>query len=178
MSYTENIVIGKKYRILTDNEDRIWDRISFWTDSSDVNNFIDTDNVEATAVASRAYKVGEIIQYPVNGLSTLARVKTAIAHGEAISGSNVAPVVISETLGATNFWIGPFSLASGISTYVISDTRITANSAIDVYYSQTDRTTASDSEPNYEVANGSITITFVAPLAAAVTIAFVHVTNL
>ena len=33
---TENLVIGKKYRILTDTENDVWDRVSFWTKASDV----------------------------------------------------------------------------------------------------------------------------------------------
>lgn len=36
MSVNENIVKGKKYRILTDAASRLWDRISFWTASTDV----------------------------------------------------------------------------------------------------------------------------------------------
>ena len=33
---TENIVTGKKYRVLTDEKNDKWDRISFWTSSKDV----------------------------------------------------------------------------------------------------------------------------------------------
>lgn len=36
MSVTENIVTGRKYRLLHDALTRTWDRISFWTASSDV----------------------------------------------------------------------------------------------------------------------------------------------
>lgn len=32
----ENIVKGKKYRVLTDEKNDEWDRISFWTSSEDV----------------------------------------------------------------------------------------------------------------------------------------------
>ena len=35
---TENIVTGKKYRILKDATNKIWDVISFWTKASDVYN--------------------------------------------------------------------------------------------------------------------------------------------
>lgn len=33
---TENIVTGQKYRILTDEKEDTWDRLSFWTSSDDV----------------------------------------------------------------------------------------------------------------------------------------------
>lgn len=44
---TENIVSGKKYRILTDAVNKVYDRISFWTKSSDVYNNND-QNLETT----------------------------------------------------------------------------------------------------------------------------------
>lgn len=33
---TENIVTGKKYRVLVDEKNDIWDRVSLWTSSTDV----------------------------------------------------------------------------------------------------------------------------------------------
>ena len=33
---SETIVTGKKYRILTDVAQKVWQRVSFWTKSSDV----------------------------------------------------------------------------------------------------------------------------------------------
>lgn len=42
---TENLVTGKKYRVLTDEKTDQWDRISFWTKASDVE-FDDGKNLE------------------------------------------------------------------------------------------------------------------------------------
>ena len=33
---TEHVVTGKKYRVLTDEKNDEWDRVSFWTSSGDV----------------------------------------------------------------------------------------------------------------------------------------------
>lgn len=41
----ENIVTGKKYRILVDEENDSWDRISFWTSAEDVE-CTDGENME------------------------------------------------------------------------------------------------------------------------------------
>lgn len=64
---TENIVTGKKYRILTNATSDIWDRISFWTRASDVA-FNDNSTLEASKGTlghtmlkrSTAYIVGNI----------------------------------------------------------------------------------------------------------------------
>ena len=64
---TENKVTGKKYRILTDAVNDIWDRISFWTRASDVA-FNDNATLEASKSTlghtmlkrSKAYSVGHI----------------------------------------------------------------------------------------------------------------------
>lgn len=61
---TENIVTGKKYRILTDATQDIWDRISFWTKASDVY-YDDNSNAEANrpiGILKRgtAYVVGTV----------------------------------------------------------------------------------------------------------------------
>ena len=61
---TENLVSGKKYRILTDAVNDVWDRISFWTKASDVY-YNDNTTAEAnkpTNVLKRstAYSVGTI----------------------------------------------------------------------------------------------------------------------
>lgn len=61
---TENQVVGKLYRILTDKTNNIWDRISFWKKASDVE-FDDGTNLEnnkPTAILKRstAYTVGAV----------------------------------------------------------------------------------------------------------------------
>lgn len=65
---TENIVTGKKYRILTDAANDIWDRISFWSKASDVQ-YDDNTTAEANkAVAilkrNASYTVGAVAYEP------------------------------------------------------------------------------------------------------------------
>lgn len=64
MAMTENLVSGKKYRILTDAANDVWDRISFWTKASDVYYNDDTTAEANKPVAilkrSTAYAVGDI----------------------------------------------------------------------------------------------------------------------
>lgn len=61
---TENLVSGKKYRILIDEANDIWDRISFWTKAADVY-YNDNTSAEANKPVnmlkrSSAYTVGTI----------------------------------------------------------------------------------------------------------------------
>lgn len=62
---TENLVSGKKYRILVDAANDIWDRISFWTKASDVI-FNDGSALEGKSFGhdmlerSTAYTVGQV----------------------------------------------------------------------------------------------------------------------
>lgn len=48
---TEHVVTGKKYRVLTDEKNDEWDRVSFWTSSTDV----ECDNGES--IEERAAKL-------------------------------------------------------------------------------------------------------------------------
>lgn len=102
---TENIV-HRKYRILKDALNDIWDRISMWKSSEDITlnsgTNLDTDlanknvnidalfsdfaHVETTSTASQSYKRGEMLIYN----NTLYRVKTAIAPGNTLTvGTNI-----------------------------------------------------------------------------------------
>ena len=61
---TENTVLGKFYRILTDVTNDVWDRISYWKKASDVE-FNDGSNLEnnkpiAILQRSTAYSVGAV----------------------------------------------------------------------------------------------------------------------
>ena len=60
----ENLVSGKKYRILTDAANDVWDRISFWTKASDVHYDDGTTAEEKKPAAmlkrNTAYTVGTI----------------------------------------------------------------------------------------------------------------------
>lgn len=65
---TENLVTGRKYRILTDAAQDIWDRISYWTKASDVY-YNDNTNAEENKPVnilkrSAAYPVGAVAYEP------------------------------------------------------------------------------------------------------------------
>ena len=106
---TENIVTGKFYRILKDKTNDIWDRISLWTHSDDVQTAsgitLTTDlsrkeskisstqsdfaKVETSSVASQAYVKGNMLVYN----NQLYRVKAAIASGGTLTpGTNIEAV--------------------------------------------------------------------------------------
>ena len=61
---TENIVLGKFYRVLTNVSSDIWDRLSFWKKASDVelNNgtTLETNKPSAILQRSKAYAKGDI----------------------------------------------------------------------------------------------------------------------
>lgn len=61
---TENIVTGKKYRVLTDAENDQWDRISFWTKASDIE-FEDGKNLEEKMIDLTAQMQEFILGYKI-----------------------------------------------------------------------------------------------------------------
>ena len=65
---TENIVLGKLYRILANVSSNIWDRLSFWKKASDVefNDGTTLENNKPLAVLKRstAYTIGVIAYTP------------------------------------------------------------------------------------------------------------------
>lgn len=78
---TENIVTGKKYRILTDAASDAWDRISLWTKASDVH-YNDGSTAEMNRPInilkrSSAYTVGMIAYEPTAPSWTMLRCTTA-----------------------------------------------------------------------------------------------------
>ena len=78
---TENIVTGKKYRILTDATQDIWDRISFWTKASDVyyddNSTAETNRPIGILKRSTAYVVGTVAYEPTAPSWVMLRCTTA-----------------------------------------------------------------------------------------------------
>ena len=78
---TENIVTGKKYRILTDATQDIWDRISFWTKASDVyyddNSTAETNRPIGILKRSTAYVVGTVAYEPTALSWVMLRCTTA-----------------------------------------------------------------------------------------------------
>ena len=119
---TENLVTGKYYRILKDKVNHIYDRISFWTHSDDVETSSgatltsdlsakdtkisstqsDFGSVETSSVSSHAYVKGNLLLYN----NQLYRAKTAIAVGATLTvGSNIEAVTVgtlSNMLTASN----------------------------------------------------------------------------
>lgn len=106
---TENLVTGKYYRILKDKANDVWDRISFWTHSDDVqtasgitltNDLVTKDTkisatqndfamIEATSVSTHPYVIGNMLVYN----NQLYRVISAIAVGATlVPGTNIEAV--------------------------------------------------------------------------------------
>ena len=140
---TENIVTGKKYRILTDAANDIWDRISFWSKASDVQ-YDDNTTAEANkAVAilkrNASYTVGTVAYEPSapswvllkctqagttsavipSTYSTISAVGTVITDGTARF--TVYDVRPSGTLSNSEYQVPAMSLVSGL------DSELTAN---------------------------------------------------
>ena len=103
---TINQVTGKKYRILKDAANKIWDQISFWTSSSDVS-FDDGMNAEQ--------KVGAI-----KGLVTAEQSNSGYVLDATVAA--IAPKVISATLRV-----------GGDNTISITDPAITDTAKIQVF---------------------------------------------
>ena len=135
---TENIVTGKKYRILTDAANDIWDRISFWSKASDVQ-YDDNTTAEANkAVAilkrNASYTVGAVAYEPSapswvllkctqagttaavipSTYSTISSVGTVITDGTARF--TVYDVRPSATLSASAFQVPAMSLVNGLNS--------------------------------------------------------------
>lgn len=140
---TENIVTGKKYRILTDAANDIWDRISFWTKASDVQ-YDDNTTAEANkAVAilkrNASYTIGTVAYEPSapswvllrctqagttaavipSTYSTISSVGTVITDGTARF--TVYDVRPSGTLSNSEYQVPAMSLVNGL------DAELTAN---------------------------------------------------
>ena len=140
---TENIVTGKKYRILIDAVNDIWDRISFWAKASDVE-FDDGTTAEANkAVAilkrNASYTIGTVAYEPSapswvllrctqagttaavipSTYSTISSVGTVITDGTARF--TVYDVRPSGTLSNSEYQVPAMSLVNGL------DAELTAN---------------------------------------------------
>ena len=140
---TENIVTGKKYRILTDAANDIWDRISFWSKASDVQ-YDDNTTAEANkAVAilkrNASYTIGAVAYEPSapswvllkctqagttaavipSTYSTISSVGTVITDGTARF--TVYDVRPSGTLSNSAYQVPAMSLVNGL------DAELTAN---------------------------------------------------
>lgn len=107
---TENIVKGKKFRILKDAVNNIWDRISFWTAASDV--YLDSgSNLED--------KIGNITM--TTTAQTITGAITELKTSTEKSDFSTTP--IRKTLNA------------GATSISFTDAHINSNSVIDIYTS-------------------------------------------
>lgn len=88
---------------------------------------------------------------------------------------------INEVNTTTGTWIGPYTIPSGSTSYVISDAYITATSIIDVYPSNDTADIMAAASPSVSQSvqtAGSLTIVFETATTAAITIEAVKVVNL
>lgn len=88
---------------------------------------------------------------------------------------------INEVNTAAGTWLGPFTIPSGSTSYVISDASITTTSIIDVYPSNDTADIMAAASPSVSKsiqAAGSLTIAFETATTAAITIEAVKVVNL
>lgn len=133
----EQIATGRAHRVLIDKASKLWQKISFWTKSSDVE-FNDGNTAET--------KVGAINGITSSLNSTSSNMALSASAGKAI---NDSLKIITSTL------------AAGETTITISSQKITANSALSFYTSVYGVNPKSAS-----AAAGSVTLTFDAQSAA------------
>ena len=90
-------------------------------------------------------------------------------------------VVVKQIMQDAGVWIGPYTIPSGSTSYVISDASITATSIIDVYPSNDTADIMAAASPSVSQSvqtAGSLTIVFETATTAAITIEAVKVVNL
>lgn len=86
--------------------------------------------------------------------------------------------VVNELSNNVGTYIGSTTIESGGTSAVIENTAITANSIIDIYYSEDSKAVVQAAKVSYTQIAGSITLTFGSALASAVTISNIKVVNL
>lgn len=113
----------------------------------------------------------EILLYP--------DVKTDTSLSESGKAADAAAVGTQFTAvnQVTGSFIGSTTIAAGSSTATINNAAITADSIIDIYYSEDSKEVAVEAGVSYYQEAGSLTITFGAELSAAVTISNIKVVN-
>lgn len=140
---TENNVLGRFYRILTDVTNDVWDRLSYWKKASDVE-FNNGDNLEknkpvAILKRSTAYTVGAVAYISaapswVRLKCTTAGTTAATAPSSYASISSVGTTITDGTAKFTVYDIRPASTLSSSAYQIPSmslvntvNTQLTAN---------------------------------------------------
>lgn len=141
---TENIVSGKKYRILTDAINKVYDRISFWCKASDVE-FNSGSNAQTTLgsitgisdsltstssnVAASAYAVKQLNDKITKLNSNLIKgnvvsntsAQSTSAHAVSITVPNIKSAILIVTLGEWKAGNGHTFTVSGADSLTLLD---------------------------------------------------------
>ena len=111
---------------------------------------------------------------------------TSASYSNLVSGKKLSEIVgqIQKNIivinANTGTWIGPYTIPSGVTSYVISDESITETSIIDVYSSNATADIMAEANPSVSKSTqtaGSMTIVFENATTAAITIEAVKVVN-
>lgn len=111
---------------------------------------------------------------------------TSASYSNLVSGAKLSEIVgqiQKNTIvinANTGTWIGPYTILSGVTSYVISDASITETSIIDVYSSNATADIMAEANPSVSKSTqtaGSMTIVFENATTAAITIEAVKVVN-
>lgn len=111
---------------------------------------------------------------------------TSASYSNLVSGAKLSEIVgqIQKNIIVINVntgtWIGPYTIPSGVTSYVISDASITETSIIDVYSSNATADIMAEANPSVSKSTqtaGSMTIVFENDTTAAITIEAVKVVN-
>ena len=120
----EQIVTGKKYRILTDAAQKVWDRISFWTKASDVE--IDKANNQTETLQQFANRVGVPMTgatSSTNGAEGLAPAPSAGDEKKLLSGAGtyVPDAYIFDTLSEAQAALSGGTLPGDGATVMVKE---------------------------------------------------------
>ena len=122
---TENLVGGKKYRILTDAANDIWDRVSFWKSAADVvfndNTTLEANKPVAILKRSTAYTVGNIA-YTASAPSWVMLKCTTAGTTAATQPSNYSSISTTGTV-----------ITDGTAKFTVYDTRPTTTITNNAY---------------------------------------------
>lgn len=138
----------------------------------------------------------ELAQYKVSTLAISELKKTIIKIGKSwdnfsiknkadlsatsVEGYLVDALVVRQIMKDTGTFLGPYTIPSGSTSYVISDASITETSIIDVYPSNATADIMAEANPSVSKSTqtaGSMTIVFENATTAAITIEAVKVVN-
>lgn len=117
---TENIATGKKYRILVDAVNDIWDRISFWTKASDVE-FNDGSNLED---AKSSFGKGMLQRNTVYHEGDIAYTNSAPSWVQLKCIVTGTTAVVEPTASYASIDTQGMSVIDGTATFEVCDVRL------------------------------------------------------